>query len=58
MKATQMNNRFKTYLGENPKFCSRCVLPENYPGIYFDTTGVCNFCKLDFIRNSIMIEGC
>jgi hypothetical protein len=26
--------------------CSRCALPENYPGIRFDTNGVCNFCRL------------
>jgi len=26
------------------KFCSRCVLPETYPGIHFDDNGVCNFC--------------
>jgi hypothetical protein len=25
--------------------CSRCVLPENYPGIRFDISGVCNFCR-------------
>ncbi|HSL46865.1 MAG TPA: hypothetical protein VK897_25735 [Anaerolineales bacterium] len=25
--------------------CSRCVLPENYPGINFDIDGVCNFCR-------------
>jgi len=24
--------------------CSRCVLPETYPGIVFDQDGVCNFC--------------
>jgi len=26
------------------KFCSRCVLPETFPGIAFDDSGVCNFC--------------
>lgn len=26
--------------------CSRCVLPEEYPGILFDAKGVCNFCKI------------
>lgn len=25
--------------------CVRCVIPENYPGIIFDTEGVCNFCR-------------
>lgn len=27
------------------KFCSRCVLPETFPGIYFDEKGVCNYCN-------------
>ncbi|MBN2183827.1 MAG: hypothetical protein JW746_00715 [Candidatus Krumholzibacteriota bacterium] len=26
------------------KRCTRCVLPETYPGIRFDEDGVCNFC--------------
>lgn len=25
--------------------CSRCVLPDNYPGISFDSGMVCNFCR-------------
>lgn len=25
--------------------CSICVLPDNYPGISYDTDNVCNFCK-------------
>ncbi len=30
----------------NPtRLCTRCVLPETYPGISFDTDGVCNFCR-------------
>jgi len=29
------------------KICSRCVLPETFPGIRFNEEGVCNFC-LDF----------
>lgn len=27
------------------KRCTRCVLPESYPGIQFDDEGVCNFCR-------------
>jgi len=27
------------------KRCTRCVLPETFPGISFDEEGVCNFCK-------------
>jgi hypothetical protein len=26
------------------KICSRCVLPETYPGIRYDEKGICNFC--------------
>ena len=26
------------------KYCSRCVLPETFPGITFDEHGVCNYC--------------
>jgi tRNA(Ile)-lysidine synthase TilS/MesJ len=26
------------------KVCTRCVLPETFPGIRFDEAGVCNFC--------------
>jgi len=25
--------------------CQRCILPEDYPGIYFDESGVCNVCN-------------
>jgi tRNA(Ile)-lysidine synthase TilS/MesJ len=27
------------------KICTKCILPETYPGISFDENGVCNFCK-------------
>jgi hypothetical protein len=27
------------------KICSKCILPETYPGIEFDEQGVCNFCS-------------
>lgn len=26
------------------KYCVKCILPENYPGISFDANGVCNYC--------------
>lgn len=32
------------------KRCSRCILPENLPGIRFDEQGVCNYC-LDYARS-------
>ncbi len=31
------------------RICSNCVLPETFPGIRFDSQGVCNFC-LEFKR--------
>ncbi len=27
------------------KLCSRCILPETFPGIKFDDSGVCNHCR-------------
>lgn len=27
------------------KICKRCVTPENFPHIYFDSAGVCNLCR-------------
>jgi tRNA(Ile)-lysidine synthase TilS/MesJ len=27
------------------KFCSRCVLPDSFPGIEFDKEGECNYCR-------------
>lgn len=27
------------------KLCTRCILPENFPGIRFDEAGVCQFCQ-------------
>ena len=26
------------------KRCTRCILPETFPGIRFDEEGICNFC--------------
>jgi len=30
--------------------CTKCVLPESYPGIFFDENGICNYCN-DFFKN-------
>ncbi len=27
------------------KYCSRCVLPDTFPGISFDRDGICNYCQ-------------
>jgi glutamine---fructose-6-phosphate transaminase (isomerizing) len=29
---------------KNLKKCTKCILPETYPHIYFDENGVCNYC--------------
>ena len=29
------------------RICSRCILPETFPGITFDKGGVCNYCRRD-----------
>ncbi len=29
------------------KLCTRCILPETFPGIHFDADGVCNHCLRD-----------
>lgn len=36
-----MTNEFTV----NIRVCSRCVLPETFPGISFDEEGVCNHCR-------------
>ena len=32
-------------MNKRVKLCSRCVLPETYPGIHFDEQGICNICR-------------
>ncbi len=29
----------------NIRICSKCVLPETFPGISFNTEGICNYCE-------------
>lgn len=36
---------------ENLKKCTKCILPETMPFIYFDENGVCNYCNNYKIRN-------
>ena len=31
-------------MAEDVKRCTRCILPETYPGIHFNEQGVCSFC--------------
>ncbi|HPA25382.1 MAG TPA: hypothetical protein PLK76_01315 [bacterium] len=42
-------------LNEHLKRCSKCILPESFPGIEFDGEGVCNFCR-DYKKNSVLPE--
>lgn len=32
-------------MGKSVKRCTRCVLPETFPGIQFDEEGVCQYCR-------------
>jgi hypothetical protein len=34
-------------LEDNVKLCSRCILPETFPNIKFDSEGICNHCRQD-----------
>jgi glucosamine--fructose-6-phosphate aminotransferase (isomerizing) len=40
--------------------CSRCVLPDNYPGISFGADGACNFCgeykKLHYLGSEALVS--
>jgi tRNA(Ile)-lysidine synthase TilS/MesJ len=31
--------------------CTRCILPESYPGISFDENGICNYCHIHKSRD-------
>jgi tRNA(Ile)-lysidine synthase TilS/MesJ len=33
---------------DKTKYCKKCILPENYPGLKLDSEGVCNFCREGF----------
>ncbi len=44
------NNEVEKYF-DNMKRCTTCILPETFPGIKYDQSGVCNYCD-----NSIQIE--
>ena len=36
------------------KYCTRCILPESYPGILFNEEGVCNFCLEQQNENAVL----
>jgi hypothetical protein len=35
--------------------CTKCILPDTFPGINFDEQGVCNFCR-DFKSEKALNE--
>ncbi len=39
------------YPTHNLKRCTKCILPETMPYIYFDDNGICNYCNNYRIRN-------
>ena len=38
-------------LNKDLKRCKKCILPQTMPFIYFDSQGICNYCKNYSIRN-------
>jgi hypothetical protein len=37
------------------KRCTKCILPETFPGISFDEEGICNYCR-DYTKVSVLGE--
>ncbi len=40
---------------ETMRRCTRCILPETFPGITFDEEGICNYCR-DYPKISVLGE--
>ena len=38
------------------KLCTRCVLPETFPGIKFDDNGVCNYCHKALLEEKLAAQ--
>ena len=38
------------------KLCTRCVLPETFPGIKFDDNGVCSYCHRAMIEEKLVAQ--
>src|SRR5438876_189427 len=38
------------------KLCTRCVLPETFPGIQFDDLGVCNYCHRALVEEKLAAQ--
>lgn len=45
VEAQPDNNSRATVESQRPKICRMCVLPETFPGVHFDETGLCNLCR-------------
>jgi len=45
---------FEAYF-DTMKRCTKCILPESFPGIKFDEEGVCNYCR-DYTKVSVLGE--
>jgi hypothetical protein len=43
MMSEQMSNSSEGFFAEMRR-CTKCILPETFPGISFDDDGVCNYC--------------
>jgi len=43
MMSEQMSNSSEGFFAEMRR-CTKCILPETFPGIRFDEKGVCNYC--------------
>jgi len=42
--------------GTDLKLCTRCVLPETFPGIKFDDEGVCNYCHRALLEDKLAAQ--
>ena len=42
--------------GTDLKLCTRCVLPETFPGIKFDDEGVCNYCHSALLEEKLAAQ--
>jgi glucosamine--fructose-6-phosphate aminotransferase (isomerizing) len=51
-QSIEAERKILQYPKANLKRCTRCILPETMPFIYFDQQGVCNYCSNYKVRNS------
>src|SRR5919201_864039 len=38
------------------RLCTRCVLPETFPGIKFDDNGVCSYCHRAMVEEKLVAQ--